>query len=82
MRVENLSKEDKKRLNIDGGVKIIAVAEYYKSYNLEDKVIIAINGNPVNSIEDAERLAEAKRSSRRAITILNSTGEKETLIFN
>jgi len=82
MRVENLSKEDKKRLNIDGGVKIIAVAEYYKSYNLEDKVIIAIDGNPVNSIEDAERLAEAKRSSRRAITILNSTGEKETLIFN
>jgi len=82
MRVENLSKEDKKRLNIDGGVKIIAVAEYYKSYNLEDKVIIAIDGNPINSIEDAERLAEAKRSSRRAITILNSTGEKETLIFN
>jgi len=82
MRVENLSKEDKKRLNIDGGVKIIAVAEYYKSYNLQDKVIIAIDGNPVNSIEDAERLAEAKRSSRRAITILNSTGEKETLIFN
>jgi hypothetical protein len=82
MRVENLSKEDKRRLNIDGGVKIIAVAEYYKFYNLEDKVIIAIDGNPVNSIEDAERLAEAKRSSRRAITILNNTGEKETLIFN
>lgn len=82
MRVENLSKEDKKRLNIDGGVKIIAVAEYYKSYDLEDKVIIAIDGNPVNSIEYAERLAEAKRSSRRAITILNSAGEKETLIFN
>jgi serine protease Do len=82
MRVENLSKEDKKQLNIEGGVKIIAVAEYYKSYDLEEKVIIAIDGSPVNSIEDAERLAEAKRSSRRAITILNSAGEKETLIFN
>jgi serine protease Do len=82
MRVENLSKEDKKQLNIEGGVKIIAVAEYYKSYDLEEKVIIAIDGSPVNSIEDAERLAEAKSSSRRAITILNSAGEKETLIFN
>lgn len=82
MRVENLSSEEKKAFSIDGGVKIIAVAEYYRSYDLENKVIIAIDGKPVKSIEDAEKLAEASRSSKRAITLVNEKGEKETLIFN
>ena len=82
MRVENLSTEEKKALSIDGGVRIIAVAEYYRSYELENKIIIAIDGKPVKSIEDAAQLAESGRSSRRAITILNENGEKETLIFD
>ena len=82
MRVENLSTEEKKALSIDGGVRIIAVAEYYRSYALENKIIIAIDGKPVKSIEDAAQLAESGRASRRAITILNENGEKETLIFN
>ncbi|MDA0950607.1 MAG: trypsin-like peptidase domain-containing protein [Bacteroidetes bacterium] len=82
MRVENLSNAEKKELSIKGGVKIIAVAEYYRSYNLENKIIIAIDGIPINTIEDAEKLAESGRSSKRAITLLSENGEKETLIFN
>lgn len=82
MRVENLSNAEKKELSIKGGVKIIAVAEYYRSYNLENKIIIAIDGTPINTIEDAEKLAESGRSSKRAITLLGENGEKETLIFN
>jgi Do/DeqQ family serine protease len=82
IRVENLSKDEKNELSIKGGVKIIAVAEYYRSYNLENKIIIAIDGVPVNTIEDAEKLAETGRSSKRAITLLDENGEKETLIFN
>ncbi len=82
MRVENLSNAEKKELSIKGGVKIIAVAEYYRSYNLENKIIIAIDGTPINTIEDAEKLAESGRSSKRAITLLSENGEKETLIFN
>ena len=56
IRVENLSSDEKKELSITGGVKIIAVAEYYRSYNLENKIIIAIDGTPINTIEDAEKL--------------------------
>lgn len=82
IRVENLSSDEKKELSIKGGVKIIAVAEYYRSYNLENKIIIAIDGTPINTIEDAEKLAESGRSSKRAITLLGENGEKETLIFN
>lgn len=82
IRVENLSSDEKKELSITGGVKIIAVAEYYRSYNLENKIIIAIDGTPINTIEDAEKLAESGRPSKRAITLLGENGEKETLIFN
>lgn len=82
IRVENLSSAEKKELSIKGGVKIIAVAEYYRSYNLENKIIIAIDGTPINTIEDAEKLAESGGSTKRAITLLGENGEKETLIFN
>ena len=82
IRVENLSSDEKKELSITGGVKIIAVAEYYRSYNLENKIIIAIDGTPINTIEDAEKLAESCRPSKRVITLLGENGEKETLIFN
>ena len=82
IRVENLSSDEKKELSITGGVKIIAVAEYYRSYNLENKIIIAIDGTPINTIEDAEKLAESGRPSKRVITLLGENGEKETLIFN
>jgi serine protease Do len=58
------------------------VAEYYRSYNLENKIIIAIDGTPINTIEDAEKLAESGRPSKRVITLLGENGEKETLIFN
>lgn len=81
LRVQNLNEQTKKRFGKGKGVLIIAAAEYYRNYELEGKLIIAIDGNSIETIEDAMK-ANENLSGRRALTLLDDKGNKETLIFN
>ena len=81
LRVQNLNEQTKKRFGRSKGVIITAAADYYRNYELEGKLIIAIDGNSIETIEDAIK-ANENLSGRRALTLLDDKGTKETLIFN
>ena len=80
--VKNLSEKDKKRYKLDDGVKITAVPERYASYDLEDKVIIQVDDEPIDNIDQAKKaFSEISRYGRTSITLIDSKGERERLIF-
>jgi Do/DeqQ family serine protease len=82
LRVKNLSKDDKKIYDTKSGVKILNVPEFYRGYGLENKVIIELDGEPINDIEDAKKLfGKISRYGRTSITTIDDKGEKEKLIF-
>jgi len=82
LRVKNLSKGDKKIYDTKSGVKILNVPEFYRGYGLENKVIIELDGEPINDIEDAKKLfGKISRYGRTSITTIDDKGEKEKLIF-
>ena len=80
--VKNLSKKDKKQYNLDEGVKIIAVPEYYKNYDLVGKIIIKADDETINDIEDAKDVFSGiSRYGSTSITLISKNGEREKLIF-
>ncbi|MCL6273062.1 trypsin-like peptidase domain-containing protein [Muricauda sp. 2012CJ35-5] len=80
--VKNLSDADKKKFGVKNGVKIIDVPEGYGRYDLENKVIIALDDNEINNIDDArEHFGEISRYGRTSFTMINEKGEKERLIL-
>lgn len=80
--VKNLSKEDKKKFGVDSGVKILDVPQGYKSYGLENKVIVEVDDEPVRNIEDAKALfGKISRYGRTSFTMISEDGEKERLIL-
>lgn len=82
MKVKNLSEKEKKNFRSEQGVKIIAVPEAYRAYDLEGKVIIAIGENKVADIEQARELcAQISRYGYTSITLLNQDGSRERIIF-
>lgn len=80
--VRNLSEEDQKKYNIDNGVKIIDVPERSRKYGLEGKIILAVDGNEVRNINDANKyFSNISRYEQTSITLLNEKGERERVIF-
>ena len=82
LEVKNLSAKDKKSFKTKKGVKITGVPERYRGYNLEGKVIIAVDDEGIDDIHDANRLfGEITRYGKTSITMLSEDGERERLIF-
>jgi Do/DeqQ family serine protease len=82
MKVKNLSLKEKKQFRTDLGVKIIAVPEAYRRYNLVGKVIIAIGDSEITDIEQARELsAQISRYGYTSLTLLNEDGTRERIIF-
>jgi S1-C subfamily serine protease len=82
LRVQNLNETLRKKFNRKEGVIITAASEYYKNYNLEGKVVIAIDGVKISTIEDAIEASNENSTYRHALTVIDEEGNKETLIFN
>jgi serine protease Do len=82
LRVQNLNETLRKKFNRNEGVIITAASEYYKNYNLEGKVVIAIDGVKISTIEDAIEASNENSTYRHALTVIDEEGNKETLIFN
>ncbi len=80
--VKNLSKEDKKKMKNEGGVKIVESAHSMGRYDLLGKIIVEINDESVENIEDAKQaMSQADRYDRLSIVLINESGERERLIF-
>lgn len=80
--VRDLSKEDRKKFGVAKGVKILDVPQGYKSYGLENKVIIEVDDEPIKDIDDAKALfGKISRYGRTSFTMINEDGEKERLIL-
>lgn len=81
-KVKNLSAADKRKYGTDIGVKILNVPEFYKSYDLENKVIVELDDEPVKDMDDAQQLfGKISRYGRTSFTMINEKGEKERLIL-
>ncbi|MBR9853538.1 MAG: trypsin-like serine protease [Algicola sp.] len=81
-KVMNLTKEDKKKFGVSKGVKIIDVPQGYARYDLTNKVIIELDGEPISNIDDAkERFGQISRYGRTSFTMINANGEKEHMIL-
>lgn len=82
LTVKNLSDRDKERYGVNSGVKVIGVPETYRRYDLTDKIILALDGQPVNNIEDAQELfSRISRYGNNSITMLDENGQRERFIF-
>ncbi|MDG1573157.1 trypsin-like peptidase domain-containing protein [Robiginitalea sp. M366] len=82
LTVKNLSDRDKERYGVNSGVKVIGVPETFRRYDLTDKIILALDGQPVNNIEDAQELfSRISRYSNTSITMLDENGQRERFIF-
>lgn len=80
--VKNLNEKEKKLFKTKTGVKIIAVSERYKGYDLEGKIILSIDGKKIHDIHEAKDLfGGISRYGKTSITMLNDKGERERLIF-
>ena len=81
-KVKNLTKADIKKFGVSKGVKITDVPESYARYNLVNKVIIALDGDPIENINDAKkRFGQLARYGRTSFTMINENGEKEHMIL-
>ena len=81
--VKDLSKADIKTYKTRSGVKIARVNRYMSRYNLEGKVLIAINDEKVNTVDDVKRIMNGNIQYDTTITLvmLDENGEKERLVF-
>ena len=80
--VKNLSDNDKRIFKVKDGVKITAVPEAYRSYDLNGKVIIEVDGKEVRNIDEASRIfGDLSRYERFSILTIDEAGERERLIF-
>lgn len=80
--VKNLSKNDKKKMKNESGVKIVESAGSMGRYDLLGKIIVEINDKSVENIEDVKQaMSEAGRYDRLSIVLINESGERERLIF-
>lgn len=81
-KVMNLTKEDKRKFGVSKGVKIIDVPQGYARYDLTNKIIIELDGEPISNIEDAkEKFGQISRYGRTSFTMINANGEKEHMIL-
>lgn len=80
--VKNLTKNDKVNYDIDNGVKIVNVSPVMKRYNLENKVIIELNHQRINTVDDIKTaLNKNIYYGQKNIVIINEKGETERFVF-
>ena len=80
--VKNLTEEEKEAYKVKKGVRITGVPEDYREYDLQDKVIITVNGKDVKNIQDARNLfGELSRYRKNSFTVVDQNGERERIIF-
>ena len=82
LQVKNLTKGDRKRFKVEKGVKIVGVPERYRGYGLDGKILLSVDGEEIDTIEDARTLfGKISRYGKTVITMVNEKGERERLIF-
>ncbi|WP_299432536.1 trypsin-like peptidase domain-containing protein [uncultured Maribacter sp.] len=82
IEIKNLTEEDMKKFNTKTGVKIIGVPETYRGYGLYGKILLSVGDEKINNIQEAKTLfGRISRYGKTSITMLNSKGERERLIF-
>ena len=85
LRVRDLTEDDQKNYKRKTGVKIVAASQSYRNYNLEGKLLIAINDNEIKDINDAEERSNNLRRNKNyytALTLIDQDGEKERILFD
>ncbi len=82
MEVKNLTESDKKNFKTKKGVKITGVPEIYRDYGLYGKVIIKVDDKEIGNIDEAYTAFGAiTRYGKTVITMINTDGERERVIF-
>jgi Do/DeqQ family serine protease len=82
LEVKNLTEKDKKLYKTEKGVKVTGVPETYREYDLEDKVILEVNGETIDDIQEARFLfGRITRNSKTLFTVINKDGERMKYIF-
>lgn len=82
IEVKNLSDEDKNTFGTKKGVKITDVPEFYKDYDLLNKVIVEVGDEEIDDVEDArEAFRKISRYGRISMLLINQEGTKEKIIF-
>ncbi|GLB52367.1 serine protease [Neptunitalea chrysea] len=86
LTVKNLSTKDKKSFGVSNGVKITKEATFYSNRNLEleGKVLISINNEPISSIDDVKEVMSSVSNgynNRNVLVVINKNGEKERYFF-
>ena len=77
MTLQNISKEEKEKMNLKYGLRILDSGDYMSELNPES-VLLEVNDNPLYSIDD---LRQYNFNNIRNIEYLNSEGEKERISF-
>jgi len=86
-RVKNTNQEDLRKFNTKNGVKISQLDNQYarnwKANDIEEGCIVtAINGTPVNSIEDVQKVLNDESSDGPIkFEIINKNGQKENFFW-
>lgn len=79
--VAPLTKKEEKIYKTSYGVKIVNISPKYND-NLKGMILLEINGNKINSPEEAQELQEDfGRYMRPSILVMNKNGEKERIRF-
>ncbi len=82
LEVKNLTDDEKEAYNVKDGVRITGVPEEYREYDLQNKVIISVNGENVKNIQDARNLfGQLTRYGKNSFTVVDQKGERERIIF-
>ena len=82
IEVKDLSKEDQSKYGTKKGVKITAVPEFYRDYDLVNKVILEVDGQEISDIDEAKEVFQGiSRYGRTSIMLLNEDKTKERIIF-
>jgi Do/DeqQ family serine protease len=80
--VKNLTEEEKAAYRVKKGVKITGVPEEYREYDLQDKVIISVNGEDIGNIQDARNsFRQLSRYGKNSFTVIDQNGQRERIIF-
>ncbi|WP_394748520.1 S1C family serine protease [Spongiimicrobium salis] len=82
VEIRNLTEKDKKLYKVDNGVKITRVAQRFQSYNLEGKLLVAIDDEEITDINHAAKLfGNISKYGTNSITMVNEDGEIERLVL-
>jgi len=81
--LKNISKEERKKLNILKGVQIIRTGKDSNENNLKNYIITKVNNKSVTDAKETAKLLDqlGKRGFRIAVEMINLKGEKELYTY-